>query len=171
VLKRRAARVEGRTRGRQYTVPTSKGWLAKILSPTRYGRVTAKRGDRGRPGALTLPQAASGTCDRYRGFCLPPLFLAAPSTRPLSLSHYCQHDVTLLQYPCAMFPYLCLLRPSSYHPANKTRSHALHDMQFITTSSCTFIPKPNRSSLHQTCRTKHLGQQLRVPNATPLTAP
>lgn len=72
--------------------------------------------------ALTLPQAAtSGTCDRYRGFCLSPtLFLAVPTTRPLSLSFYWHHDVTLPHYPCAVFPYLCLLLPSSYHPANKT---------------------------------------------------
>jgi len=121
VLESRAERVAGRTRGRQYTVPTSKGGLAKILSQTRYGGLTAKRGDRGRPGALTLPQAAtSGTCDRYRGFCLPPLYLAAPTTQPLSLSYYCQNDVTMPQYPCAAFPYLCLLLPSSCHPANKT---------------------------------------------------
>ena len=49
----------------------------------------------------------------------PPLILAAPTTLPLSLSYYCQHDVTLPQYPCAIFPYLCLLLSSSYLPAYK----------------------------------------------------
>jgi hypothetical protein len=61
-------RGEGTVRGRQYNVPTSKSRPAKILSQSHYDGIAEKRGDRGRPGALTLPQAAtSGSRDRYRG--------------------------------------------------------------------------------------------------------
>lgn len=121
VAERKVGRGERRMRGRQCYVPASKSRQTKIWSQ-KVGEGMRENGGIGEvPGPWHCHKQQHRHLRSLPWIFSTRLFLALPTTRHFSLSHYCQHDVTspTIHAPC--FPSLFYSSLYSTSPPNKNR--------------------------------------------------
>jgi len=140
--------------------PAKAGRLAKILSQTRYGG--RDRETRGQGKTRGPDIATSSNIGHLRSLprIFPPLFPCFSRPPPLDLSPSPTIASVTSHYPSIHAPYFPIFTYFIQSSSKQNHAETLCTMcsLFIIALSRTLIPITNRSSLHQTCRTKHLGQ-------------